>query len=299
MLRMRPSVRRDLRNGLLFISPWLVGLIVFTIYPILASFYFSFTDYSVLKSPRWVGLENYVHLFTNDALFPKSLTNTLYYAAIALPLGIVGSVALALLLNKKITGMSIYRTIFYLPNIVPAVAMSVLWIWLLNPNYGLFNSILKGLGLPGIPWLTSPTWSKPSLILMGLWGIGGSMVIYLAGLQDIPDHLYEAADLDGANSWQKTRNVTLPMLTPTIFFNLIMSLVGVFSYFTQAFIMTNGGPIDSTLFYMLYLYRNAFIYFKMGYASAMAWILFVIVVSLTLVVFRSSGRWVYYGGSSN
>lgn len=299
MVRMRPSVRRDLRNGLLFTSPWLVGLLVFTIYPILASVYFSFTDYSVLKPPRWVGLGNYVTLFTTDTLFPTALYNTLYYAAIALPLGIIGSVALALLLNRKVRGMSFYRTVFYLPNIVPAVAMSVLWIWLLNPNYGLFNSILQGIGLPGVPWLTSPDWSKPSLILMSLWGIGGSMVIYLAGLQDIPEHLYEAADLDGANAWHKTRHVTLPMLTPTIFFNLVMSLVGVFSYFTQAFIMTNGGPIDSTLFYMLYLYRNAFMYFKMGYASAMAWILFVIVVSLTLFVFRSSGRWVYYGGSTN
>lgn len=299
MVRMRPSVRRDLRNGLLFTSPWLVGLVIFTIYPIVASIYFSFTEYSVLKPPRWVGLGNYIQLFTTDTLFPKALYNTLYYAAIALPLGIIGSVLLALLLNRKVSGMSFYRTVFYLPNVVPTVAMSVLWIWLLNPNYGLFNSILKGLGLPGVPWLTSPDWSKPSLILMSLWGIGGSMVIYLAGLQDIPEHLYEAADLDGANAWQKTRNVTLPMLTPTIFFNLVMSLISVFSYFTQAFIMTNGGPLDSTLFYMLYLYRNAFIYFKMGYASAMAWILFVIVVSLTLLVFRSSGRWVYYGGSTN
>ncbi len=299
MLRMRPGVRRDLRNGLLFTSPWLVGLLVFTIYPILASVYFSFTEYSVLKPPRWVGLGNYITLFTTDTLFPTALYNTLYYAVIALPLGIVGSVALALLLNRKVAGMSFYRTIFYLPNVVPAVAMSVLWIWLLNPNYGLFNSILKGMGLPGVPWLTSPDWSKPSLILMSLWGIGASMVIYLAGLQDIPEHLYEAADLDGANAWQKTRNVTLPMLTPTIFFNLVMSLIGVFSYFTESFIMTNGGPLDSTLFYMLYLYRNAFMYFKMGYASAMAWILFVIVVSLTLLVFRSSGRWVYYGGSTS
>jgi len=299
MVRMRPSVRRDLRNGLLFISPWLVGLLIFTIYPIIASVYFSFTEYSVLRPPRWVGLENYITLFTTDTLFPTALYNTLYYAAIALPLGIIGSVLLALLLNRKVGGMSFYRTVFYLPNVVPTVAMSVLWIWLLNPNYGLFNSILKGIGLPGVPWLTSPDWSKPSLILMSLWGIGGSMVIYLAGLQDIPEHLYEAADLDGASAWRKTLSVTLPMLTPTIFFNLVMSLIGVFSYFTQAFIMTNGGPLDSTLFYMLYLYRNAFIYFKMGYASAMAWILFVIVVSLTLVVFRSSGRWVYYGGSSN
>ena len=299
MARMTPAARRDLRNGLLFTSPWLVGLVVFTIYPIFASMYFSLTDYSVLKAPRWVGLANYVQLFTDDKLFPKSLVNTLYYAAVALPLGLIGSVALALMLNKKLIGMSIYRTVFYLPNVVPAVAMSVLWIWLLNPNYGLFNNILSSIGMRGIPWLTSPDWSKPSLILMSMWGIGGSMVIYLAGLQDIPEHLYEAAELDGASAWQKTANVTLPMLTPTIFFNLVMGLIGVFSYFTQAFIMTNGGPLDSTLFYMLYLYRNAFIYFKMGYASAQAWILFVIVVSLTAVVFRSSGRWVYYGGSTS
>ncbi|MGQ9554925.1 MAG: carbohydrate ABC transporter permease [Anaerolineae bacterium] len=297
MLRLTANARRDFRNGLLFTSPWLIGLIVFTIYPIFASIYFSFTDYSVLKAPRWVGLENYITLFTEDRLFPKSMTNTLYYAALALPLGIIGSVALALLLNKRLLGMSVYRTVFYLPNILPTVAMSVLWIWLLNPNYGLFNSILQSLGLPGVPWLTSPTWSKPSFVIMSLWGIGGSMVIYLAGLQDIPEHLYEAADLDGATGWQKIRHVTLPMLTPTIFFNLVMGLIGVFSFFTQAFVMTHGGPLDSTLFYMLYLYQNAFVYFKMGYASAMAWILFVIVVSLTLLVFKSSGRWVYYGGS--
>jgi multiple sugar transport system permease protein len=299
MHRMSPNARRDLRNGLLFTSPWLVGLVIFTIYPIIASMYFSFTDYSVLKAPRWVGLANYVELFTGDKLFPTSLVNTLYYAAFALPLGLIGSVLLALMLNKKLTGMSIYRTIFYLPNVVPTVAMSVLWIWLFNPNYGMLNNILTGLGLRGVPWLTSPEWSKPSLILMSVWGLGGSMVIYLAGLQDIPAHLYEAADLDGANSLQKTLHVTLPMLTPTIFFNLVMGLIGVFSYFTQAFVMTNGGPLDSTLFYMLYLYRNAFMYFKMGYASAQAWVLFVIVVSLTLVVFKSSGGWVYYGGSSS
>jgi len=299
MAQMSPTVRRDLRNGLLFTSPWLVGLVVFTIYPIFASTYYSFTDYSVLRSPRWIGLENYVNLFRNDPLFWTSLYNTLYYAAFSLPLGLLGSIALALLLNRKVSGMSIYRTVFYLPNVVPTVAVSVLWIWLLNPNYGLFNSILSGLGLPGVPWLTSPDWSKPSLIIMSLWGIGGSMVIYLAGLQDIPEHLYEAADLDGASGWQKTRHVTLPMLTPTIFFNLVMSLISVFSYFTQAFVMTNGGPLDSTLFYMLYLYRNAFIYFKMGYASAMAWVLFIIVVGLTLLVFRSSGRWVYYGGTTS
>jgi multiple sugar transport system permease protein len=297
MRRLTPNTRRDFRNGLLFTSPWLVGLLVFTIYPIVASMYFSLTDYSVLRAPRWVGLANYVQLFAEDRLFPKSMFNTLYYAALALPLGIVGSVALALLLNRKLLGMSVYRTVFYLPNILPTIAMSVLWIWLLNPNYGLFNSILQSLGLPGVPWLTSPTWSKPSFVIMGLWGIGGSMVIYLAGLQDIPEHLYEAADLDGATSLQKVRHVTLPMLTPTIFFNLVMGLIGVFSFFTQAYVMTHGGPVDSTLFYMLYLYQNAFVYFKMGYASAMAWILFVIVVSLTLLVFKSSGRWVYYGGS--
>jgi multiple sugar transport system permease protein len=299
MFRMSPARRRDFGNGLLFTSPWLIGTLIFTIYPIFASVYFSLTDYSVLKAPRWVGLANYVELFTKDIFFPKSMINTLYYAALSLPLGLVASVALALLLNKKLFGMSVYRTIFYLPNILPTVAMSILWIWLLNPNYGLFNSILKSFGLRGVPWLTSPIWSKPSFVLMSLWGIGGSMVIYLAGLQDIPQHLYEAADLDGANGLQKMLNVTLPMLTPTIFFNLVMGLIGVFGFFTQAFIMTNGGPLDSTLFYMLYLYRNAFMYFKMGYASAMAWILFVIVVSLTLLVFKSSGRWVYYGGSSS
>lgn len=298
MLHVSPNVRRNFINGILFASPWFLGFIVFTVYPILASLYFSFTKYSVLAPPRWVGLSNYVKLLTGDYMFPVAIHNTIYYAALALPLGILSSISLALLLNKRLLGMSIYRTIFYLPNILPAVAMSLLWLWLLNPNYGVFNSILTGLGLPAIPWLTSPRWSKPSLIIMSMWGIGGSMVIYLAGLQDMPQHLYEAAEIDGANAWQKTRNITLPMLTPTIFFDLVMGLIGVFSYFTQAFIMTNGGPLNSTTFYMLYLYQNAFVYFKMGYASAMAWILFVIVVTLTLLVFKSSGRWVYYGGAT-
>ena len=298
MPRMTHKTRRDLRNGLLFISPWLFGLVVFTIYPIFASIYLSFTRYPVVSAPRWIGLDNYVKLFTRDDLFPVSMHNTLYFAALSLPLGMLGSVSLALLLNKKLFGMSVYRTVFYLPNILPAIALSVLWIWLLNPNYGLFNSILERFGLPGVPWLTSPHWSKPSLVLMSLWGIGGSMVIYLAGLQDIPEHLYEAAQ---ARRRRCVAEDPPRHLADVDSYDLLQPRNGphrCVQYFTQAFIMTNGGPLDSTLFYMLYLYRNAFMYFKMGYASAMAWILFVVVVSLTMLVFRSSGRWVYYGGAA-
>ena len=226
------------------------------------------------------------------------MKNTLYYAFIYVPLSTVLSVGLALILNVKVKGMAFYRTVFYLPSIVPAIASSMLWLWILNPQYGLMNEILRLLGLPILGWMSSPVWSKPSLIIMSLWGAGGGIVIFLAGLQDIPEHLYEAAELDGANSLRKLIHVTLPLLTPSIFFNLVISLIGAFQYFTAAYVMTSGqgGPLDSTLFYALLLYRNAFSYFKMGLASAMAWFLFVIVFVATFLLFRSSDRWVHYAG---
>ena len=288
--------RNYIKRGLLFILPWLLGFLAFNLYPLLASFYYSFTSYNVLTPPEWIGFENYKELFFNDSLFLISLKNTLYYVVVAVPLYLVAGVFLAILLNLKVKGMSLLRTMFYIPSIVPIVATAILWRWIFNPQIGLMNALLNKVRLPSIGWLTDPFWAKPSLILMGLWGIGGGMVIYLAGLQDVPQDLYDAADVDGANWWQKTIKITIPMISPVIFFNLIMGIIGAFQYFTQAYIMTNGGPLNATLFYSLYLYQNAFTFFKMGYASAQAWILFIIVLLATVIVFKSSARFVFYQG---
>jgi multiple sugar transport system permease protein len=299
--RFGPLVVRDTINGLLFIAPWLVGLLIFTLYPILASFYYSFTEYDIVSAPKFVGLANYQALLTTDPLFYKGVRNTLFYAAVAIPLNIMVAIGVALLLNMRVRGMAFYRTIFFLPSIVPDIAAAMLWAWILNPQFGLANGLLRWLGLPTIGWLTDPAWSKPSLALIGLWGFGASVVIFLAALQDIPQHLYEAAELDGASTPSKIWHVTLPMLTPTIFFNLVLGVIGSFQYFTTAYVLTNGegGPASSTLFYALLLYRNAFKYFKMGYASAMAWLLFAFILVITLIIFKTSGRWVYYEGESS
>lgn len=293
------AVRRNLATGLLFTSPWLAGFLIFTLYPIAASLYYSFCSYDAIRSPRWVGAANYHRLLFEDDLFWKALWNTLYMVAVGLPLSLVVALAIALLLNQKRRGISIYRTIYYLPSITPVVATSILWLWLLNPQIGLVNILLKHLGIPNPPnWLTDPAWAKPALIFMGLWGAGGGMVIYLASLQDVPQSLYEAAALDGAGAFARFRHVTLPMISPVILFNLIMGLIGSFQYFTQAYVMTSGGPQDATTFYALHLFNRAFLDFKMGYASAMAWILFVITLAATVLVLRSSARWVYYAGET-
>ena len=298
--RWSPGVRHDLINGLLFVSPWLIGLLIFTLYPLVASFYYSFTDYNILQPPKSVGVSNYVDMFTKNHLFWTAVRNTLVFAFFSIPLNIAFSVCLALLLNLKVHGMSVYRTIFYLPSVFPQVVTALLFGWMLNPQFGLVNALLKQIGLPTVGWLTDPTWAKPSLMLLGLWGVGGTMVIYLASLQDVPQHLYEAAELDGAGAIAKTWFITLPMISPTIFFNLVLGTIDAFQSFTFVYVLTNGegGPLDSTLFYALLLYRNAFKYLHMGYASAMAWLLALFVVGITLVIFKSSGRWVFYGGES-
>ena len=277
--------------GYAFISPWIVGFLVFTLYPFLASFYFSFTRYDIVSPPRWVGIANYRVLFTADPLFWTALGVTFRFAACALPLGIVAGVGLALLLNLNLRGISLFRTIFFLPSIVPIVGTAFIFLWILNPEIGLINGLLRNFGIVGPAWLQDKAWAPWSLVFMSLWGVGGSMVIYLAGLKDIPTHLYEAAIIDGANPIQRLRHITLPMLTPVIFFNLVMGVIGAVQYF-----MTQGGPEDSTLFYALYLFQRAWRYLDMGYASAMAWILFVVVMVLTGLVFRSQRRWVHYGG---
>jgi len=284
------------RLGLAFISPWLAGFLLFTAFPFVASIWLSFCRYDIVSPPIWVGLANYDELLRNDPRFWKALSNTLWYAVAAVPLGIVTAFALALLLNLEVRGMSVYRTVFFLPSIVPAVASTMVFMWILNPQIGLVNGILSQFGVTGPAWLNDSRWAMRSLILMSLWGVGGSVIIYLAGLKDIPVSLYEAAVVDGAGPWDRTRHVTIPMMTPVIFFNLIMGIIGAFQYFTQAFIMTNGGPEDSTLFYALYLFYRAWKYLDMGYASAMAWVLFLIVTVVTAVVFRTHRTWVHYGG---
>lgn len=294
MRRRSHALRRNL-TGYAFIAPWLIGFLVFTAGPFFSSVYFSFTRYDIVSAPTWVGLANYDALLNNDPLFWKSLFITIKYAVVAVPIGIIAGVALALLLNIEVKGIAIYRTIFYLPSIVPSVATTVVFAWILNPQVGLVNLILRNFGIVGPNWLADVKTAFWSLIVMGLWGVGGSMVIYLAGLKDIPLYLYEAAVIDGANAFQRMRRITLPMLTPVIFFNLVMGVIGAFQYFTQAYIMTNGGPEESTKFYALYLYQRAWNYLDMGYASAMAWVLFLIVVVLTALIFRTQKKWVHYG----
>ncbi len=288
--------RRSLWLGLLFVSPWLVQFLTMNLYPFVASFYYSLTQYSIIAQPVWIGLTNYQTLLTDDPNFWNSLGNTVYFTVLSVGLGTLLAIGMAMLLNMKVRMVSLYRTIFYLPSITPVVASSIVWIFLFNPQYGLIDITLEFFNLPAIGWLSDPSWSKASLVIMSLWGLGGAVIIYLAGLQDVPRELIEAASLDGAGKARQFWHITLPAISPVILFNLITGLIGAFQYFTQAFIMTNGGPADSTLFYSLQIYRQAFQYFKMGYASAMAWILFVVVMAATLTVFRTSARWVYYGG---
>jgi multiple sugar transport system permease protein len=268
-----------------------------------SSLYYSFTNYDILQPPHWIGINNYKTLLTGDSLIGTSLGNTFFFMIVVVPLSTVLGVSMGMLLNMKVRGMAVYRTIYYLPTIVPAVASTLLWLWLLDPTHGVFNMVLGHLGLPTVGWFSDPNWSKPSLMLIYLWGVGQTVIIYLAGLQGVPQHLYEAAAIDGAGWWRKTWNVTLPMLSPVIFFNVVISLIGAFTYFTQAFVVGNalggvGNPVNSTLFYALYIWQNAFQYLYMGYASAMAWVLVLIILIFTLLIFRSSGRWVYYEGGT-
>jgi multiple sugar transport system permease protein len=283
--------------GVLFALPWLIRLFAMDLYPIVTAFRYSLTDYSIISEPVWVGLDNYAKLFTRDTLPMKALGNSIYYSLGAVPLGLVTALFLAILLNQKIRGLSLYRVVFFIPSIVPSVASAVLWLWLLNPRVGLINFALTSIGLPRVPWTSSAAWIKPAFILMSLWGIGSSTVIFVAGLQDIPRHLYEAAEIDGAGLWQRFRNVTIPLLTPTIFFNLVMGIIGSLQVFGPAYIFfagPTGGPQNSALFYVLYLFQHAFTFLNMGYASAMAIVLFILILALTLLVFRSSSLWVYY-----
>ncbi|HUT58572.1 MAG TPA: sugar ABC transporter permease [Phycisphaerae bacterium] len=287
--------RRHLRNGLLFCLPWLIGFSVFLLYPLVASAYYSMCDYSVLLDPVFVGLDNYRQMLS-DPLFGKSLWNTAYYAMFSVGLGLVISLSLAMLLNVRLRGIAWYRTALYLPTLMPVVAASVLWAWMYNGESGILNSLLAKVGIEGPNWLADPSWAKFAMVLMTVWGVGNAMVIYLAGLQDVPVQLQEAAVIDGANWLQRLRHVTIPMISPVIYFNLIMGIIGSLQVFTRAYIMTGatGEPERSTLFYVLRLHNVAFQDLRMGYACAMAWVLFLIILALTLVLTRVSRKWVHY-----
>ncbi len=297
--RWSKRTRADFRTGMLFLMPWLIGFFAFTLYPMLASLYYSFTIYHSRRAPEWVGLQNYINLFT-DEKFYLSLSNTLYMVVIAVPLGLVASFLCAILLNLKVRGQSFYRVVYFLPSIVPTVAGTILFLWLLNPEVGLVNSLLAKIGIEGPNWMADPNWAKPGLMLLGLWGMGGTIVIYLSGLQDVPQSLIEAAELDGANWFQRLWYITIPMVSPITLFNLITGMIGMFQYFAQAYVVSGGGnlgsPLGSTLFYSVYLYQNAFLFLKMGYASAMAWILFIIILALTVLLLKVSDRFTYYAG---
>lgn len=288
--------RREARTAYLLISPWIIGFLVFTLGPMVASMVFSFTDYSIIKPMNFVGLANFVELLFGDYRFWHSLRVTLTYAIFAIPLGLTIGLMLALLLNAKVPGIALWRTVYYTPSVVSGVAVAILWAYLFNPQYGVINWLLNFIGVKGPGWLASPQWALWALILMSLWGVGGGMIIYLAGLQGIPTTLYEAAEVDGASKVQQFFKITLPLITPVLFYNLVIGIISTFQIFTSVYVMTGGGPVESTLFYNLYLYNNAFRYQRMGYASALAWVLFLIVLGLTMLVFRSSAMWVYYEG---
>ncbi|CAM3629702.1 carbohydrate ABC transporter permease [Occultella aeris] len=285
--------RAEARWGVLFAMPAILGFVIFTIGPMVASFIFSLTDWTVGATPNFIGLGNY-QAMADDPLFWKSLGVTTYYTLAAVPIALVVGFVVAMLVNAGWRRQSMWRTIYYLPTLVPAVASAVLWIWIFNPDSGLFNSILRALGLPTSNWIYSESTAIPSLIIMSTWGFGNAMVIFLAGLQGVPRHLYEAVALDGGGAWAKFRHVTLPFMTPVIFYNLVTGVIGTFQVFNQAYIMTSGGPNNSTLFYIYYLYTQAFTDSQMGYASALAWVLFLIVLIITALLFRNARSWVYY-----
>jgi multiple sugar transport system permease protein len=288
--------RREAIWGVICVAPAILGFLIWQLGPIVASLIIAFTDWRIAGTPNWIGTQNFSQILTSDRIFQKSLGVTVYYAFGSVPLRIIFAFALAVLLNQKIRGLPIFRTIFYLPSIVPVIASSVLWIWLFNPDFGLLNAVLRPLGFPKLQWIYASSSVVPSLILMSLWDVGPMMIIFLAGLQGVPKQLYEAVDIDGGTSWHRLRHITIPLITPTILFNLILSIIGAMQTFVQPYVMTNGGPNNNSLLYVLYLYQKAFQQSQMGYASALAWILFVIIAIMSFIVFRTSSSWVYYEG---
>ena len=289
-----PRTRREAWEGYLSVSPWVIGFLLFSLAPIVASIYFSFTEWSITRSPTWVGFHNYVRMFTKDQLFWQALKVTSYFVVLSLPLKLVFGLGLSLLLNLKVPGMNVYRTIFYIPAVISGVAVSLMWMWLLHPDTGVINTLLEMIGIKGPSWFWDPQWALPSVALMSIWSVGGSAVIYLAGLQNIPPHLYEAAEIDGAGTWHRFWKITLPLLTPTLLFQLIVEMIGAFKVFTQAYVITQGGPLKATYFYLFYFYEEAFQNFNMGYASALALVLMAIILIVTIILNYTSSRWVYY-----
>ena len=287
--------RKRIIAGVLFTLPWFVGLSLFYFYPIVMSFYYSFTKYSILKAPEFIGGQNYVKI-VNDPIFWTSLYNSTYYATLAVPVGLIFGLSLALGLNQKVRGIYLYRTLFYLPVLVPQVCLTFIWMWMLNSRYGLINNFLALFNITGPGWLTSKTWSKLSVVAMAQWGVGQAVIIFLAGLQDVPQQLYEAADIDGAKMWHKIRHITIPILTPIIFLEVITGLIGGLQMFTIPYVLTRGtgAPANSLMFYIMYLFRHAFVYMNMGYACTMAWLFFVIAMVLILFIIKSSKWWVHY-----
>jgi len=279
--------------------PWFVGFIIFGLYPMIMSVYYSLCRYDVLRIPQFIGLGNYQKLIFEDPYFWTSISNTLIYTVLRVPLCIIGSLLLAVLVNNAVRGVKFFRTIYFIPSIVTGVVLSVVWLWMFNPQFGLINSFLAYMGIPGPLWLLDHNWSKPSMVLMSIWSIGGGrMLVFLAALQGIPKHLYEAVDIDGGGWWAKFRNVTIPMLSPVIFLWSVLEIIFSLQVFVEAYIMTQGGPLNSTMFYNLYLYNKAFNDFEMGYASALAWLLLIISLIITVIQFRISKRWVHYDGGA-
>lgn len=280
------------------ISPWIVGFLVFTLLPFAASLYFSFTNYDVLNPPEWVGLDNYERLFTRDRLFPKALRNTFVFAILYVPLHVISALAIAMLLNKARQAQGIFRTAFYLPAVTPAVATAYLWIWLLNPNDGVVNTVLRWMNLPAPAWTADPMWTKPTIVISSIWTMGAAMIMFLAALQGVPRELYEASKLDGSTAWRRMKDITLPLISGVTFFVITVSVISSLNVFTQGYVMfdADGGPENSALFVVMYLFKRAFGsgYFQMGYASAIAWVLFLIILFFTFVQFKLADRWVYY-----
>lgn len=291
--------RQNLLKGLAFTSPWIIGFFLFILYPILASLYYSLADFNVLLPPIFVGLRNYSEIM-KDNLFWKTMSNTFFYSAFALPLSLFISLAIAILLNQPIKFRSIFRTIFFIPSLVPMVALAILWQWIFNGQYGILNFVLEKIltpfGAKPPNWMGDPSWTKPALVLTGLWGVGASVVIYLAALQEVPTQLYEAAEIDGASAIRKFWHITLPMISPVIYFNLVMGIIGTLQIFAVPYVMFQRGPSDSTYFFAMYIYDNAFKYLQMGYASALAWIMFLLIFILTLIATKVSKKHIYYGG---
>jgi multiple sugar transport system permease protein len=290
-------MRRNL-EGWAFASPWILGFVLFTAGPMLASAVMAFMKWDLLTPPSFVGLENFRQALWRDPLVWHSLKVTTIYAAIAVPLNVVLGLGLALMLNSGIRGLRIYRTAYFLPSVLSGVAVALLWRWVFENQFGLANTLLSTFGLRGPNWLGDGSWALGSLIIMNIWSVGGGMIIYLAGLQGIPTEFYEAAEVDGANWWRRLWSITLPLVTPALFFQLVIGVIQALQVFTQPYIMTGGGPYNSTLFFVLYLYQNAFQYFQMGYASTLAWLLFLYILMLTVMIFRSGDLWVHYEGQS-